>query len=105
MIILIILLGIIAAFLVFVLLTSLKMSNSLSKPEYKTYQFTIDRSKNEEHSWGDLDTYEKEPFDVTLKEVENGFEMLFMDGDAVDMYSVDRDTILGHMDEIAQRLV
>ena len=33
-----------------------------------TYQFTIDRSKNEEHSWGDLDTYEKEPFDVTLKD-------------------------------------
>ena len=46
----------------------------------------------------------KMPFDVTLKEVEGGFEMLFMDGDAVDMFFVDRDTILGHMNEIAQRL-
>ena len=46
----------------------------------------------------------KLPFDVTLKEVEGGFEMLFMDGDAVDMFFVDRDTILGHMNEIAQRL-
>ena len=46
----------------------------------------------------------KMPFDVTLKEVEGGFEMLFMDGDAIDMFFVDRDTILGHMNEIAQRL-
>jgi hypothetical protein len=46
----------------------------------------------------------KMPFDVTVKEVEGGFEMLFMDGDAVDMYFVDRDTILGHMNEIADRL-
>ncbi len=46
----------------------------------------------------------KLPFDVTVKEVEGGFEMLFMDGDAVDMYFVDRDTILGHMNEIADRL-
>ncbi len=68
MLTLIILLGIISAFLVFVILTALKMSDSLSKPEYKNYRFTIDRSKNEEHSWGDLDTCEKEPFDVTLKD-------------------------------------
>ncbi|MBQ6519303.1 MAG: alpha/beta hydrolase [Anaerolineaceae bacterium] len=66
--ILIILLCLIVAFLVYVILLSWKMSSNLSKPTYKTYEFTIDRSKNEEHSWGELDSYEKEPFEVTLRD-------------------------------------
>ena len=66
--ILIILLCIIVLVLIYVVVLSLKMSSNLSKPAYKTYDFTIDRSKNEEHSWGDLDSYEKEPFEVTLRD-------------------------------------
>ncbi len=67
-IILIIFLCLIVLILVYVLVLSLKMSANLSHPTYKSYEFTIDRSKNEEHSWGDLDSYEKEPFEVTLRD-------------------------------------
>lgn len=66
--VLIILLCIAVIALGYVVVLSLKMSANLSKPTYKTYEFTIDRSKNEEHSWGNLDTYEKEPFEVTLRD-------------------------------------
>ena len=62
---LIILLCVIVVFLIYAVTLSLKMSSNLSNPPYKTYEFTIDRSKNEEHSWGDLDSYEKEPLEVT----------------------------------------
>ena len=65
---LIVILLLIIGFLAYVFLVSWKMSSALSKPDYKTYEFTIDRSKNEEHSWGDLDSYEKEPFEVTLRD-------------------------------------
>ena len=65
---LIVILLLIIGFLAYVFLISWKMSSALSKPDYKTYEFTIDRSKNEEHSWGDLDSYEKEPFEVTLRD-------------------------------------
>ena len=49
-----------------VIFISVRMSSALSKPVYKTYEFTIDRSKNEEHSYGDLDSYAMEPFEVRL---------------------------------------
>ena len=65
---LIILLCIIVVFLIYVVTLSLKMSSNLSKPPYKTYEFTMNRSKNEEHSWGDLDSYEKEPLEVTMRD-------------------------------------
>ena len=61
-----------AAALFWVVLVSVKMSNSLSVPVYKTWEFTIARSKEEEHSWGDLDSYEKEPFDLVLRD---GYEI------------------------------
>lgn len=68
----IILLCLAAAALVWVVLVSVKMSASLSAPVYKTWEFTIARSKNEEHSWGDFDSYEKEPFSVVLRD---GYEI------------------------------
>lgn len=46
----------------------------------------------------------KLPFDVTVKEVQNGFEILFLDGAKADMYFVDQDTILDHMVSIAEEL-
>ncbi len=55
-------------FLVWAVLLSYKMSAALSQPTYKTYEFTIKRSKEEEHSYGDFDSYEKEPFDLTLRD-------------------------------------
>lgn len=55
-------------FLTYVLIISIKMSAALSVPVYKTYEFTIDRAKNEEHSYGDLDSFEAEPFDLTLRD-------------------------------------
>ena len=49
-------------------LVSAKMSAALSVPVYKTWEFTIKRSKEEEHSWGAFDSYEKEAFDLTLRD-------------------------------------
>ncbi len=65
---LILLLCAVVVFLVWAVLLSVKMSTSLSRPTYKTYEFTIKRSKEEEDSYGDLDSYEKEPFDLTLRD-------------------------------------
>ena len=55
-------------FLVWAVLLSYKMSAALSQPTYKTYEFTIKRSKEEENSYGGFDSYEKEPFDLTLRD-------------------------------------
>jgi hypothetical protein len=57
--------GLLAAYII---LLSFKMSANLSAPEYKTYEFTIKRAKEEEHSYGDFDSYEKEPFEVKLRD-------------------------------------
>lgn len=46
----------------------------------------------------------KLPFDVTPKEVQNGFEILFIDGTKADMYFVDQNTILEHMAQFAEEL-
>lgn len=62
----IILICLIVLFLVWVITISVVMSGRLSNPKHKTYEFTINRSKNEEHSYGDFDSYAKEAFDVTL---------------------------------------
>ena len=67
-ILLIVSICIIVLLIILVLVISLKMSSALSNPVRKTYEFTIDRAKNEEHSYGELDSYEKEPFDVTLRD-------------------------------------
>ena len=66
--VLIILLCIPVLFLLFVIVFSAKMSGELSAPVYKTYDFTIKRSKEEERSWGELDSYEKEDFEVKLSD-------------------------------------
>ena len=68
MIVLIVVLCLIVIILAYAIALSLKMSANLSVPTYKTYEFTIQRSKEEEHSWGDLDSYEKEPFEVKLRD-------------------------------------
>lgn len=47
---------------------AVKMSTELSAPAYKTYDFTIKRSKEEEGSWGGLDSYVKEDFEVKLRD-------------------------------------
>ncbi len=65
---LIVILCLIVVFLVYAIVLSLKMSANLSVPAYKTYEFTIQRSKEEEHSWGDLDSFQKEPFEVKLRD-------------------------------------
>lgn len=65
---LIIILFLIIGIFAYVFLLAFKMSSNLSNPVRKTYELTINRSKNEEHSWGDLDSYEKEPFEVTLRD-------------------------------------
>ena len=67
-ILLIVSICIIVLLIILVLVISLKMSSALSNPVRKTYEFTIDRAKNEEHSYGELDSYEKEPLDVTLRD-------------------------------------
>ena len=65
---LIILLCIVILFLAYVIYVSVKLSGNLAWPTYKTWEFTIKRSKEEENSYGDLDSYEKEPFDLTLRD-------------------------------------
>ena len=65
---LIIILCVVVLFLAYVIAVSVVMSRNLSQPTYKTYEFTIKRSKEEENSYGDLDSYEKEPFDLTLRD-------------------------------------
>ncbi len=67
-ILLIIILCLLVLFLGWVALVSVKMSQGLSQPTYKTWEFTLKRSKEEEHSYGDFDSYEKEPFEVTLRD-------------------------------------
>ena len=67
-ILLILIICAVIVFLGWVILISVKMSTSLSVPRYKTYEFTIKRSKEEENSYGNLDSYEKEPFDLTLRD-------------------------------------
>lgn len=67
-IILIVLLCLIVLFLTWVVLLSVKMSAALSSPVYKTYEYTIGRAKNTEHCYGDFDSYEKESFEVTLRD-------------------------------------
>ena len=67
-ILLIIILSVVVLFLAYAIVLSLKMSANLSSPDYKSYEFTIRRSKEEEHSYGDFDTYKKEPFEVTLRD-------------------------------------
>ena len=64
----IILLCILILFLAWILLVSLKMSRALSEPDHKTYEYTIDRAKNTEHCYGDFDSYQKEPFEVVLRD-------------------------------------
>lgn len=59
---------ILAAFFGFVIPGSVKMSRNLSVPKYKTWEFTIKRAKEEENSYGDFDSYEKEPFEVTMRD-------------------------------------
>ena len=59
-------------FLLWVIIAATKMSRSLSVPTYKTYEFTIRRSKEEEKSYGDFDTFAKESFDLTLRD---GYEI------------------------------
>ncbi len=66
--IIIIFLCVVVLFLAYVVFVAVKMSGNLAWPTYKTYEFTIRRSKEEEHSYGDLDSYEKEPFDLTLRD-------------------------------------
>ena len=66
--ILIILICLIVLFLLYVIVISFVMSSRLSKPKYKSYELTIDRAKNEEYSWGDLDSYEVEPFELTMRD-------------------------------------
>ena len=70
--ILIIFLCIAFLFFAYVVLVAVKMSGNLAWPTYKTWEFTIKRSKEEENSYGDLDSYEKEPFDLTLRD---GYEI------------------------------
>ncbi len=65
---LIIILCLLVLFSGWMILISVKMSKALAQPTYKTYEFTLKRSKEEEHSYGDFDTYEKEPFEVTLRD-------------------------------------
>ena len=51
-----------------ILLVSLRMSRMLASPRYKSYEETLRRSKEEEHSYGEFDSFEKEPFEVTLRD-------------------------------------
>ena len=64
----IILICIFVIFLIFTLILSNRMSKELSFPHYKTYEETIRRSKEDEKSYGDFDSYEKEPFEVLLRD-------------------------------------
>ena len=68
MVIVFILLLICLLVIVYAVLLSVRMSAALSRPEYKTYELTIDRAKNEEHCYRDFDSYEKEPFEVKLRD-------------------------------------
>ena len=45
----------------------------------------------------DVEGNENLPFNVTDKEVEDGFEMTFQDGDSVELHFVDQETIIDHM--------
>ena len=44
------------------------------------------------------------PFDFTDTEVEDGFEMVFQDGDVAEMHFVDQDTIIEDMNSIIDSL-
>lgn len=53
---------------IWVVFVSVKMSASLSNPTYKTYENTLMRAKEIEHCYGDFDSYEDEPFEVTMRD-------------------------------------
>ena len=67
-IILIIILVILVLALLWIYLISFKMSKTLSEPELKSYEFTLRRSREEEHSYGDFAAYKSEPFQVTMRD-------------------------------------
>ena len=57
---------------IFYIIMAEATSRAMSIPKYKSYEETIRRAKEDENSYGDFDSYEKEPFTLPLRD---GYEI------------------------------